>query len=209
MLSTVLKLKKIPQLEKNFRNAYFNILFSLVLHLGLLLGKPDKHTTTITEVVFEKAPLPLKQIKRQTPPIFNNGLFKLSRPIGGAKTSPKPHISPGIQSPLQDEKFVYSSFYDRVRAQLDSVWQDDVRARVKRYYQDKHKPFPTTITRVLVTLSQEGELLDVHFVQQSQDDAIDRLALKAFKEAARFPHPPADLIKNGKIVFDWDFIIYN
>jgi TonB family protein len=109
---------------------------------------------------------------------------------------------------LNDEKLIYSTFFDRVRAQLDARWQSEVKALVLQYYTKQGIKIGQQMTRVFVTLNTNGMLIDIKILNHSTDAKLDALALEAFKQSIMFPNPPKDLIKDGKIVFDWHFLIY-
>jgi TonB family protein len=110
-------------------------------------------------------------------------------------------------TPLTDDKFVYASFFDRIRTQLDAAWQGWARDIVIAHFKATRVSFINRTTRVLVTLDALGNLVKIHVIEASDNEALDKIALEAFKQAGQFTHPPKGLVRDGFITFDWTFVV--
>lgn len=209
-----MRLKKTHSQENTYQNAPTSHIFlSLILHLGLLLvnvhQKPPVNTpieVILSAPKHQAIPPPVPKGSPNGSPGKGKGLI-LTPESGGYKYKPGNVPIGSPDSILTDPKYVYSTFFDRVRASLDSSWQSSVRQIILDYMKSKGKKFPNKRTDVLVILSPSGELLSVSILSESGDKKLDELALRAFKESARFPNPPKDLIKDDQIKFDWSFYV--
>ena len=189
-----------------------SLIISLLLHLVILrLNIPKISNIQPIAVTIIEQPKSKPQYKPKD-------LFKLvdrtDRSIPknvdhkpGNDRSPRVKTNDGYKTPFEDDKLVYASFFDRVRAQLDARWQDKVKDKLAEYFKRTNRRILKALTVVVVELNALGELISIHFVVESNNPELDAIATQAFKDCGFFPHPPADLIKNGKIVFDWAFII--
>lgn len=67
--------------------------------------------------------------------------------------------------------------------------------------------FGSKVTRLVITLDDKGILTRVQVRTTSGLEDLDDAAVDAFRAAAPFPNPPRDLIKNGIVQINWDFIL--
>jgi TonB family protein len=130
-------------------------------------------------------------------------LFKLS---GSLKGKSSPQAVGEEEDLLKDPKFVYTSFFDRVREKLD-IWQSSVRSKLADHYRKTGRVLNNKITKVIVSLDSSGKLVSVRIMAESGSEMLDQEALKAFRVAEPFPNPPKELIKDGIVSFDWSFVI--
>lgn len=195
------------------------IYYSIILHLLFMLifsikfsypEIPKQIEITITET----KPIQKEMIDKRSDKIFGDrkpDFFKLSgnkRSEEGTKSSNKViKRFRDTGDPLTDEKNIYSTFYQRVKQRLNEIWQDRARDAVIEYYKKYKKKMPNRITVVEITLDKNGYVLSCKIISESGDIKLDDIALEAFRSARIFPNPPDELITDGKLVFDWTFII--
>ncbi len=116
----------------------------------------------------------------------------------------------GEFSALNTKEFVFYSYFERVRRQLDSAWQPILRANVQRLMKSgRHLASNSDyITRTLVTLNEKGEILRVQLIEESGTFDLDQAAVDALNKAGPYPNPPKGLIdSSGVVQIRWDFIL--
>lgn len=146
----------------------------------------------------------LFKLSRETGPVGDSGI-DVGGSGGGVKRGGKRFQDTG--NPLTDEKNIYSTYYDRIRAKLDGIWQDRARTEVINYFKKYKKKMPNRVTVVEITLDSTGYVVSCRVISESGDQKLDEIALEAFRSANVFPNPPKDLLTDGKMTFDWMFII--
>jgi len=116
----------------------------------------------------------------------------------------------GEVSALNTKEFVFYSYFERVRQQLDQAWQPILRANVQRLLKaGRHLASNADYTtRTLVTLNQKGEILRVQLLEESGTFDLDQAAVDALNKAGPYPNPPKGLIDStGTVQIRWDFIL--
>ncbi len=154
-----------------------------------------------------------RSIRQQKPKLdlMPSGISpKLDRLTGQHSVAKKTLSSIGDsqQRIFDTDKEVYASFFDRIHNQLDVVWHSKVEPYILDYQTKNRVRIASKRTKLLITLDSVGHVLSVTVLLESNSEIIDAFATNSFKELAFFPNPPKELIKDGKIVFDWDFVIY-
>jgi protein TonB len=116
----------------------------------------------------------------------------------------------GEVSALNTKEFVFYSYFERVRQQLDQAWQPILRANVMRLTKaGRHLASNADYTtRTLVTMNQKGEILRVQLLEESGTFDLDQAALDALNKAGPYPNPPKGLVDSmGSVEIRWDFIL--
>jgi protein TonB len=116
----------------------------------------------------------------------------------------------GEVSALNTKEFVFYSYFERVRQQLDQAWQPLLRLNVLRLTKaGRHLASNADYTtRTLVTLNQKGEILRVQLLEESGTFDLDQAALDALNKAGPYPNPPKGLVDStGSVEIRWDFIL--
>lgn len=119
-------------------------------------------------------------------------------------------LKEGETSALNTKEFVFFSYFDRVRRQLDQAWQPILRGQIQRIYQaGRHLASNSDyITRTLVTLSNRGEIVRVQVLEESGTFDLDQAAVEALKQAGPYPNPPSGLVNGaGQVQIRWDFVL--
>lgn len=119
-------------------------------------------------------------------------------------------IDPGLETLLSTREFIYYTFYNRIRNQLNQHWGPMVRERLTKLFSEGRNIASTDdkVTKILVTLDNKGTLIKVQVIGDSGVRDLDEAAVDAFKKAAPFPNPPRGIVDpDGTIKIRWDFIL--
>lgn len=116
----------------------------------------------------------------------------------------------GETSALNTKEFVFFSYFERVRKQLDQTWQPLVRGQIERIYKTgRHLASETDfVTRTLITINAKGEIVRVQLLQESGAMDLDSAAVNALNKAGPYPNPPKGLLDQlGNAQIRWDFVL--
>jgi protein TonB len=116
----------------------------------------------------------------------------------------------GEVSALNTKEFVFFSYFDRVRKQLDQAWQPLLREQIQRIYKNGRRLASNSdyVTKTMVTLSAKGEIMRVQVLEESGTFDLDQVAIDALNRAGPYPNPPKGLIdSNGAVQIRWDFVL--
>lgn len=111
---------------------------------------------------------------------------------------------------LNTKEFVFFGYFQRIRSQLDQAWQPILRKQIISLFQKGRRLASDMdyLTRALVVLNTEGEVIEVKILEESGARALDDSAVRAFNQAGPFPNPPRGIAdSSGKIQIRWDFIL--
>ena len=109
---------------------------------------------------------------------------------------------------LNTREFRYATFFYRVRDSVASRWEGPVQQEYRRrdptgnIYGVRDRA-----TMLSVELTDDGRLFDVRVARSSGLDFLDRIAVDAFRQAEPFPNPPAGIVDNGAIRFNFQFVL--
>ncbi len=123
----------------------------------------------------------------------------LERALGGGSVDRLKDIDNGDETALSAKRWVYASFFNRLKRQVVQVWDpnsvwrraDPTGAR----YGNK-----TRTTELRVSLSPRGELVKILVVVPSGSNELDEEAVRAFRAAAPFPNPPGGLVEKDNLI---------
>lgn len=116
----------------------------------------------------------------------------------------------GAQTLLNTREFVYFTYYNRIKNQLQQYWEPKIKDKVTKLFRQGRQIASNSdrITRLRITLDRKGTLVGVAVVNQSGVQELDEAAIEAFRAAAPFPNPPAGIVEaDGTIKIDWSFIL--
>ncbi len=119
------------------------------------------------------------------------------------------NTTPSLETLLSTKQFIYYTYYQRIRSRIRQYWAPCVRKQVLKIFAEGRTIASTEdhITRVIIVLDRNGNLVKVEVVGQSGIKELDDAAVEAFREAAPFPHPPKGIVgRDGYIRINWDFI---
>ncbi len=119
-------------------------------------------------------------------------------------------LKQGETSALNTKEFIFFSYFERVRRQLDQTWQPMVRGQIERIYKSgRHLASQTDFTtRTMITINGKGEIVRVQLLQESGAVDLDDAAVSALNKAGPYPNPPKGLLdENGNAQIRWDFVL--
>lgn len=129
----------------------------------------------------------------------------LERAIGGGSVDHLEDVENGDETSLTSKKFVYASFFNRLKRQVRQNWDP---ASVWRRSDPTGTVygFKTRVTEVRVTLNAKGDMQKIVVTSSSGVGELDDEAVRAFHASAPFPNPPDGLAnKDGLITFAFGF----
>jgi protein TonB len=56
-------------------------------------------------------------------------------------------------------------------------------------------------------LDNKGNILQVRLKSTSGVDELDEAAVESFNKAGPFPNPPREMLKSGKAMIEWGFVV--
>jgi TonB family protein len=129
----------------------------------------------------------------------------LERALGGGSVDHLEDVDNGDETSLNSKRWVYASFFNRLKRQVAQNWDPITVWRHKDptgvVYGTK-----TRVTEVRVSLSRRGEIEKILVSTPSGVTELDDEALRAFRAAGPFPNPPDGLVqKDNLITFGFSF----
>jgi TonB family protein len=119
-------------------------------------------------------------------------------------------VKEGEVTALNTKEFVFYSYFERVRRQLDQAWQPLVRQNIQRILKSGRKLASNSdhVTRALVTMDSEGRIQRIQVLEESGSQDLDQAAVDALNRAGPYPNPPKGLRdEKGQVQIRWDFIL--
>jgi TonB family protein len=107
---------------------------------------------------------------------------------------------------LNAKRYRFVVFFERVKAQVRPYWEpnDALRRRdpTGRAYCCRDR-----LTVLRVVLDPKGSLEEIEVERKSGLAFLDREAVRAFRKASPYPNPPAELLEDGKVEFQFGFLL--
>jgi TonB family protein len=128
----------------------------------------------------------------------------LERIAGGGSVDHLEEIESGDETALTAKRWVYASFFNRLKRQVAQNWDPQTVWR-RTDPQGTHYGFKSRVTEVRVSLSPQGKLVRIVVTTPSGVSELDDEAVRAFNAAAPFPNPPDGLVKDNQITFAFSF----
>ena len=119
-------------------------------------------------------------------------------------------VNEGKWTALNTKEFVYFSYFQRIRKQLDQAWRPLLQEHLSRFYRHGKTLVEEKehVTQTVVVLDSRGEIIRVQVIGESGVQDLDQAAVQAFQKAGPFPNPPTGLIESSNLVkIRWDFIL--
>lgn len=119
-------------------------------------------------------------------------------------------VAISAETNLNTREFLYYSYFNRIKKKLRQHWEPMVHEKVRHMVMRGRQPASnggSKTTRCVITLDEQGVLTRVQIMTTSGLEDLDDVALEALKAAAPFPNPPQDLITDGFVRINWDFIL--
>lgn len=121
-------------------------------------------------------------------------------------------VAVGANTLLNTHQFKYYSFYERVRVLLVERWRTRIRKEIERARMpasdgSSKLGLGSKVTKLQVRIGPNGEITGVEKLGISGVESFDKAAETSFYEAAPFPHPPKEMMKDDELVIQWDFVV--
>jgi TonB family protein len=181
---------------------------------------PEKTQVTKNEMkTFSHGDLVVGQKNKKTPTkarsisdLRNNSMEELQQQAFASVSQTNDYIKDvaiGVETQLNTREFLYYTYFNRIRKKLRQSWEPMVQEKV-RSLANRGRDIAsnsTAVTRLVITLDAQGTLTRVQVQTTSGLQDLDEAAIEALKSSAPFPNPPKDLIVDGFILINWDFIL--
>jgi TonB family protein len=119
-------------------------------------------------------------------------------------------VAEGFETKLNSREYKYFGYYNRIKQQLNQWWVPKVQQKFNKMLSQGRMIASTEnkITRLIITLNDVGNLVNVQVLAESGVKDLDDAAIEAFRSAAPFPNPPRGIIENdGTVKIRWDCVI--
>lgn len=115
----------------------------------------------------------------------------------------------GDVTQLNTQEYMYYGFYHRIRQRLEQHWGNTLQEKADYLFRTGGR-IPASenlITALVVTMDQQGQIIDVKVKSTSGLNALDDAAIESFNRAGPFPNPPEGMIQNGRVQIEWGFVV--
>ena len=107
---------------------------------------------------------------------------------------------------LNAKRYRFVVFFERVKAQVRPYWEPNEALR-RRDPTGRAYCCRDRLTVLRVVLDSRGSVEEIEVERKSGLAFLDREALRAFRKASPYPNPPADLMEEGKLEFQFGFLL--
>lgn len=119
-------------------------------------------------------------------------------------------IREGDRTALNTREYAFYNYFQRIRERLDHAWVPILKRKVAKYLRSGRRLASDMdlATRMIVTLSDSGDIIRVQVTSESGVQDLDDAAVRAFNEAGPFPNPPKGIVDiNREIKIPWNFVL--
>jgi len=120
------------------------------------------------------------------------------------------NVAIGAETLLKTREFIYYSYYNRIKIKLRQHWEPRIKEKIVKILRQGRTiaSVNNNITRLVITLDRDGELVRIQVRNASGYNDLDDAAIEAFRAAAPFPNPPNGIVDgSGKVEINWDFVL--
>lgn len=210
-LSEKVYLSKYNQKADRNTQAYRIGKFKNVLEEGIAhLARPSKIAPKVLE---ESIPSPLSQTRAPTSILSRPNEEKSAKDGSGLSASDDfiKGVAIGPNTLLNTQEFKFYGFYERVREMLVERWKTHIQREIHKQRDiaslKSNLSTGSKITSLIVKMDEEGNIKDIEKIGLSGIERFDEVAVESFQEAAPFPHPPKEMLKDGTLSIRWDFVV--
>lgn len=110
---------------------------------------------------------------------------------------------------LNTQEYEYYGFYHRIRQKLEQFWGSNIQEQADKIFKQGRSIASESnlITGLTIMLNDQGEIVDILIKSTSGMKELDDAAIQSFNQAGPFPNPPRGMLKNGKAVIEWGFVV--
>jgi hypothetical protein len=136
----------------------------------------------------------------------------ITAPMGGGAARPRmpdssisdyiPEVKEGGFTALNQDQFVYYTFYARINEQVRNRWVANIRNFLSRTPQAQINKFAEQpqVTQVEIIITPDGKFVRAVYYRKSEAKEIDDAAAGAFRLAAPFNNPPSELVEKDGLI---------
>lgn len=110
----------------------------------------------------------------------------------------------GESTALNTREWKWASFFNRIKQAVSAKWDPNGRLKAR---EPERQLLSDRFTVLAVALRPDGTIADIFVAKPCGIDSLDQEAVAAFERAAPFANPPAALIENGFIRFQFGFTL--
>jgi protein TonB len=110
---------------------------------------------------------------------------------------------------LNTVEFKFFGFYERIRKRLEIFWGTSIQQKARQII-SRGGRIPASrnlMTSLLIEINSKGVITNIHIKGSSGYRELDAAAVESFNKAGPFPNPPKDMIKEGRAVLEWGFVV--
>lgn len=115
----------------------------------------------------------------------------------------------GDMTNLNTIEYKYYGFYHRIRQKLEQHWGRNLKEKARAIYTSGRR-IPASenrVTSLRIILDDMGNVVDVLVKSTSGVKELDDAAIESFNQAGPFPNPPKGMMKNGRAMIEWGFVV--
>lgn len=115
----------------------------------------------------------------------------------------------GDLTKLNTVEYKFYGFYFRIKQKLEQHWGLSIKEKADKIFRQGRSIASDTnhVTSLVIVMDSWGKIVDVKVKSPSGVNELDEAAVESFNRAGPFPNPPKDMVKNGKVVIEWGFVV--
>lgn len=110
---------------------------------------------------------------------------------------------------LNTQEYEFYGFYNRIRMKLEQFWGFNIKDKAEKIFKQGRSLASDNnlLTGLTIKLNENGEIVDILVKSASGVKELDDAAIESFNQAGPFPNPPKGMLKDGKAIIDWSFVV--
>lgn len=175
---------------------------------------PSMEAPEMKSFAYGDLPLPTKKLQKAkaVSDLRLNSVQEMSQSVASEASQTNDYLKDvaiGAETHLNAREFLYYTYFNRIKKKLREHWEPLIHTRVRDMVRGGRQIASTgaKVTRLVITLDENGGLSKVQVSTTSGLLDLDDVAIEALRVSAPFPNPPKDLIENGYVRINWDFIL--
>jgi len=115
----------------------------------------------------------------------------------------------GDLTKLNTVEYKFYGFYFRIKQKLEQYWGLSIKEKAEKIYRQGRRIASDVnhVTSLMIFMDAKGKIIDVKVKSPSGINELDDAAVESFNRAGPFPNPPREMIKNGKVIIEWGFVV--
>lgn len=110
---------------------------------------------------------------------------------------------------LNTQEYEFYGFYHRIRQKLEQFWGNNIHSQAEKIFKQGRSIASDSnlLTGLIIHLNSSGEIVEINLQSTSGVKELDDAAIKSFNQAGPFPNPPKGMLKSGRAVIEWSFVV--